>query len=225
MQDSDKARFLSAMTGLAECFGAEVSKPGLSLRFEALREHSIEAVEQACIAVVKTRKYTTMPTVAELLEHIGGGSTADRAEVEAAKVLRAVSQHGGYASVCFDDPVTQAVIQGGFGGWQRLCSEQMESERNWFIKDFTRMYRAYAGQGVQLHGHLAGICEIDCCAKGMPQRAPQPRLIGDPTKAQLVLEQGRTAEAIEQRESSCLPLETLTAAMQQRRNGDSHWQA
>lgn len=205
MQEQDKNRFAQTMLALAEAFNSEISDQGLHLRFEAMREHSIEAVEKACIAVMRTRKYTTsMPTVAEVLEHIQGGNVEHRAEVEAATVLQAISRHGGYASVVFDDPVTQAVIQMGYGGWAKLCAECMEHERKWTLRDIARMYRAYAAQGVHVQGHLAGQTEIDNSAKGYPELAPAPMLVGDRRRAQQVLEQGTTAAAIEHRERAAL---------------------
>jgi hypothetical protein len=217
MTERDEARFAALMQGLAENFGVELSPPGIEMRFRCLAAYSIEQVEAMAMSVLSSRKYRGMPTVAEMLEHLGGGSVEDRAEVEAGKVLQAISQHGGYASVCFDDPVTQAVIQAGFGGWRRLCEEQKEADRKWFVKDFAKMYRAYTSQGVQRHGALAGLVEIDNCARGMA--APKPVLIGDEEKARLVLEHGRVVEVLERKEASCLALEKFVEDVKSRNGG------
>ena len=116
MKESDFDRFSFVMLCLAENYGQSVSSEGLLFRFDALKAYEIEALEQAAKAVIMNRKYTTMPTVADFLEHISGGSAEDKAEVEAGKVLTAIGRHGGYASVVFDDPVTQAVIVQAYGG-------------------------------------------------------------------------------------------------------------
>jgi hypothetical protein len=77
--------------------------------------------------------------------------------VEAGKVLTAIARHGGYASVVFDDPVTQAVIVQAYGSWVKLCEEcGVEEPEKWFRKDFAKTWAAYSRQGVQQHGHLPG---------------------------------------------------------------------
>ena len=97
-----------------------------------------------------------MPTVADFLEHMSGGAVEDMAEVEAGKVLAAIGEHGSYASVVFDDPVTQAVIVRAYGGWVKLCAEcgAQESEK-WFRKDFAKTWAAYSRQGIRQNGCLA----------------------------------------------------------------------
>lgn len=44
--------------------------------------------------------------------------------IEAAKVLKAIGDVGGYQSVVFDDPVTMAVIHGSYGGWRLLSARR-----------------------------------------------------------------------------------------------------
>ena len=86
------------------------------MRFRLLAAYPFAEVERAALAVVATRKFTTIPPPAEFLEFLTGGSLEDRGEVEAGKVLQAIGQHGRYSSVVFDDAVTQAVIMQAYGG-------------------------------------------------------------------------------------------------------------
>ena len=99
----------------------------------------------------------------ELIELVTGvsGNLEDRACVEAGNVLQAVKRVGAYNSVKFDDPVTQAVISQGFGGWVKLCNELKSTEEKWFQKDFVRIYQAYAREGIKHNGHLAGQIETE----------------------------------------------------------------
>ncbi len=188
MNEADKNRFAEVMTGLAENFGSSLSKPGLSMRFEALKNYSIEEVERAAFSIMQSRKYTNMPTVAEFMEHLSGGSAEDIAQVEATKVLEAIRNYGPYETVAFDNPVTQAVIQYSFGGWQKLNEELREDQEKWFIKDFEKSYKAFSKQNMQYKGALPGIVQHnnEVLGKG---KIPQPKLIGDQQKAkQIALE-------------------------------------
>lgn len=193
--EETKIRFAEIMQGLAENFGGELSKPGLKMRFELLRPYSIEAVEQMALRLLATRKYTRMPTVAEMLEHLGDGSVEDRAEIEAAKVLTAIGDVGGYQSVVFDDPVTMAVIQGSYGGWRLLCAETSEADARWFRQQFAKTYAAYARREVKVFGHLPGQLEIDAAA-GESLRTPKPVLVGEQSRARAVLEAGENRDRV-----------------------------
>ncbi|MGE4537625.1 MAG: DUF6475 domain-containing protein [Desulfovibrio sp.] len=191
MQDRDFEAFVAIMLGLADNFGAELSANGLEMRFEAMRAFPLDQVRQASMSILATRKYMKMPTVAEFLEHLQGGSCDDKAEVEAGKVIRAIEQHGGYTSVAFDDPVTQAVIAQGYGGWTKLCEELVAGEEKWFRKDFAKMYAAYARQHVEIFGHLPGRFELMAAADN--SRFGPPALIGDQAKAAAIASGGRAA--------------------------------
>lgn len=193
--DETKIRFAEIMQGLAENFGGELSKPGLKMRFELLRPYPLEAVEQMALRLLATRKYTRMPTIAEMLEYMGEGSVEDRAEIEAAKVLKAIGDVGGYQSVVFDDPVTMAVIHGSYGGWRLLCAETAEADARWFRQQFGKTYAAYARREVKVFGHLPGQLEIDAAA-GESLRTPKPVLIGNQGRARAVLETGENRDRV-----------------------------
>jgi len=182
MTDADKKQFLTLMMGVAENFTAQLSKPGIAMRFEALREFPIEQVRDACTAIVTTRKFSKMPTIAEFMEYLGGGSVDDIAAIEAAKVLRAIKSIGGYRSVAFDNATTQAVIEYGFGGWAKVCAEMEADKEHWFLKDFAKTYGAYSRQGVKLVGPLAGRTEIGNSAMWAGHNS-SVELVGDQGKA------------------------------------------
>lgn len=199
MNEHDFTRFSALMLGLAENFGQSLSPQGIALRFRALADHGIDEVEQAALSLMLHRKYTSMPTAAELLEHVHGGSVEDKAEVEAGKVLTAISDYGSYASVVFDDAVTQAVIVQAYGGWVKLCADcGTEEPEKWFRKDFARIWAAYSRQGVQRHGHLPGRTEIANGSKGCLNDIPAPVSIGNPDKAHAVLEAGKVLDLVVQ---------------------------
>ena len=197
MTQADFDRFDALIQGVAECYGQSLSAQGIALRFRLLEQFNFADVEKAALSVMATRKYTSMLTPADFLEHIRGGSAEDKAEVEAGKVLDAIGRHGAYSSVVFDDAVTQAVIVQAYGGWPKLCQTcGVEESENWFRKNFTKTWAAYSRQGVKQSGHLPGLFEITNYSNGHHEYIDPPKLIGDPAKARAVLEAGKSTLAL-----------------------------
>ena len=197
MTQVDFDRFTELIQGVAECYGQSLSVQGVILRFALLEQFDYAEVRKAAMSVMATRKYTSMPTPADFLEHIGGGSAEDRAEVEAGKVLAAIGKHGAYASVVFDDPTTQAVIVQAYGGWAKLCADcGVEESEHWFRKNFAKTWAAYSRQGVKQFGHLPGIFEVINSANGHFTHIAPPKLVGDSSKAHAVLNAGKSPFAI-----------------------------
>jgi hypothetical protein len=186
MTDDDKHAFSSIMVGLAENYSQTVTPDGMRLRFEALKMFGIDEVKQAAMSLLASRKFTSMPTVADFLEHIGGGNAEDKAEIEAGKVVEAVRSVGAYRSVVFDDPVTMAVISRAFGGWVKLCQNMTDREEKFFRKEFKQAYGSYSRQGIREGGSLLGLSESQNLGRGLGH-SEAPKLIGDSAKAEQVL--------------------------------------
>lgn len=187
MKNKDAERFAAIMHGLAEDKGVQLSTAGIDLKFEALKQFDIEEIFKAALAMMGNKKFATMPSVADFVEYLGGGSVEDKGMVQAGVVWQAVKKYGGNRTVCFDDPVTQAVIVQGFNGWQKMCEELKEDQQKWFIKDFAKLYGAFGRRGVKEYGALPGRSDpFD--AKG------QPAFIGNPQKAQIVYKQREQAQ-------------------------------
>ena len=194
MTQADFDPFSVLIQGVAECYGQSLSAQGIALRFKLLEQFSFTEVQNAALSIMATRKYTSMPTPAEFLEHIGGGAAEDKAEVEAGKVLSAIGRYGAYSSVVFDDAVTQAVIVQAYGGWAKLCADcGVEESEHWFRKNFAKTWAAYSRQGVKQTGHLPGLFEISNRSNGFSEFIDPPKLVGDPAKARAVLEAGKSA--------------------------------
>jgi len=192
MTQADFKRFSALIQGVGECYGQNLSAQGIALRFKMLEPFDFVEVQNAAYSVMATRKYTSMPTPADFLEHISGGSAEDKAEVEAGRVLGAIGRHGPYVSVVFDDAVTQAVIVQAYGGWPKLCADcGVEESVHWFRKNFAKTWAAYSRQGVKQAGHLPGIFEITNSSNGYHEHVAPPKVVGDPAKARAVLEAGK----------------------------------
>lgn len=158
MTEQDRAQFAAIMGGLAENFNGKLSGPGLDMRFAALSEFSIEQVNAAAMACVRSRKFSCMPTIAEIIEHIEGSKEDHKVEGEtqARQVLEAARRHGVYATVRFADPVTNAVVRQFLGGWANVCATKEEAH-TWFVKDFSERYAEYKQRGVEDVEPLRGI--------------------------------------------------------------------
>lgn len=196
MENPDKQAFAEMMVALAENYGQTVTKAGMALRFDALREYDITDVRRAAMSLLRSRKYTSMPTVADFLEHMGGGSAEDKAEAAAGKALRAVAEAGRYASVTFDDAVLMAVIENAWGGWPEFCAACSGPEVKFVRRELAKTYAAYARQGVRHYGHLSGITENSNGSAGYLEHIPTPRLIGNREEAARVLEAGETQSVL-----------------------------
>ncbi|MEZ6852772.1 DUF6475 domain-containing protein [Halodesulfovibrio aestuarii] len=178
-----RERFLQGLAGLCELHNRQATEAMAKLYFFALQQFEIEDVLRAMVKAVTASKF--FPRPAEIIEFIQG-NPEDVAEVEASKVLEAVKRVGAYKSVVFDNPVTAAVIEHGFGGWVKLCSEMRADSEKWFRKDFCKLYVSFSRQDVRYFGELAGRAAIANEANCTPNYE-QVALIGNAGKAQNAL--------------------------------------
>ena len=165
MDENDVKAFADIMLAIADHYpGATFSSAGLKLRFEALKEFSIDQVSEAAVRIVRTHKYNTMPTTADIIDAIDGRiNERDRAEIEAGKVIAHLRMYGKAVIPEFNDPITRHLMT---TRW-RYCSWAayvVEDDLKWWFRDFVRAYQA----------HTAGV-GLDClpCLPGLKQLAGQ----------------------------------------------------
>ena len=164
--ENDGERFSQIMFGLAENYPrANLTTNGLMMRFEAMKEFSIDQVGQAATKLLKTHRFNTMPTVGDFISTMDAGSgnipVEDRAEIEANKILDHLHRYGKSVIPEFEDPITKYLMS---TRW-RYCSWAsyvVESDLKWWFRDFVRAYKA----------HTAGVGVIDCLP-GMAELAGQ----------------------------------------------------
>lgn len=178
--------FLQRFLGLCELFGVAADEFKTELYFRALSRFSAQEVARGIDRAITQCRFFPKPV--ELLELIQG-CPEDIAEVEAGKVVEAVKRVGSWKSVVFDDAVTAAVVEQGFGGWVKLCSELTARDEKWFRKDFCKLYVSFARQNVQFKGALAGQAAI---ANGAHcnEHEESVALVGNALKAHAMLEAG-----------------------------------
>lgn len=162
----DQTRFIVALGALASTFGREVDE-ALIMGFEmGLEGLTTEQIERSVALAVRTKKF--FPSPAELRELAGEVPSGERAVVAWDAFAQAVSKHGYYDSVDFDDPVINATIR-NLGGWQRVCQIDDPKEfETFFRKDFERVYVALykAGISPEQASPLIGYCESQNALNG-----------------------------------------------------------
>jgi len=141
MKNQDSKQFTEIMMAIADNYpGTSFTSNGLKLRFEALKEFSIDQLAGAAVKLIKTHKYNSMPTTADIINAMGGGQV-DKAEIEAGKVLDHLHRFGAHKTPAFEDPVT-AYLMGGRWRYFSWASRVQESELKWWVRDFVRAYKA-----------------------------------------------------------------------------------
>lgn len=194
MRDADRRRFAAAMTAVAELYGRTMSDALLEIYWRALSRYELDAIEQALARHALNPDHGQfMPKPADLIRVLEGGGVG-RAALAWTQVAKAVRCIGGYESVVFDDPITQAVIH-DMGGWIVLCDSlgaagTSDSNFPFQALNFEKRYRAYLETGRQpvYPSTLLGRADADNVRRGLPVRT---RLIGDKQKARLVYQQGQ----------------------------------
>lgn len=145
-------RITLVVSALASAFNREADEALFLAYTMGLSDLSVASINKAATRAMRECKF--MPTPAELRELSGELKLTDRAEIAWACFDRAVTQHGGYRSVCFDDPAINATIQ-NLDGWTACCEMPAHEFDSFLRPKFLKAYEAHcrAGRGA---GSLAG---------------------------------------------------------------------
>lgn len=144
MDNKDLKKFSEIMVGMGELYGSSISSVGLDLIFEALKTYSIDQIKVAAHEILRTRKYTKMPTVADFITLLSGDkehADEDMAELQAMAVINEIRRIGSSGSPKFYDHVTADIIKRRFG-WDTICAMPTD-QTSFFVRDFKAAYLAY----------------------------------------------------------------------------------
>lgn len=151
MDNNDKKRFTILMMGLAEDCSATITNAGLRIKFEAMKNYTIDQIEDAVVKVVKENVFTKMPTTGTIIKAIEG-TKDDKADYQYNLVLRAIRELGSYTHPKFKDPITQSLINNRFG-WGKVCNTNPK-DMEFFAREFKAAYQAASnGSGKTMIGH------------------------------------------------------------------------
>jgi len=160
MNNNDLGRFAQAMAALSAAFDKEIDESTVEAYWMSLEDMSIEAFEEACKLAMQNLEY--FPRPAHLRRSQAGMGAESRSIIAWQSVVRAVATIGQYASVDFDDPITNATVR-NLGGWYWLCQQPEKEVKVWIRKNFEKIYTALSGSGVTAESvrYLPGIHERD----------------------------------------------------------------
>ncbi|MCK4328767.1 hypothetical protein KAX02_02885 [candidate division WOR-3 bacterium] len=142
METEDKARFIQIMLGMADNFRDNITKEGMTMRFDMLKDYKIGQVESAAKQIMLTRKYTKMPPVAEFIEILQGGNKEDKALVIANEIIAHLRTHGSGVFPKLDDKIAKHLMTKRWPYYE-WSSMVLESELKWWTKEFCEAYKSY----------------------------------------------------------------------------------
>ena len=130
--------FIKEFVVLLSYYKADLSTEIIALYYENLKDFSIEEFIKAKSKILKTRKFSNMPSIAEFIENLEGD--ADEKALNAwDEVLKAMDKFGAYESVAFKDTaIAKAILN--IGGWIELNNAD---DLTWLKKDFIKAYKAF----------------------------------------------------------------------------------
>jgi hypothetical protein len=187
MQLSDKPKFLEVLAGVHDFYGKELSAFAGQVWWQAVSGFGLEQATKALSAhLMDPDRGQFMPKPADLVRQLQG-THADRSLVAWGKVLETIRRVGAYKTVVFDDPAIHAAIT-DMGGWPAVCCTEVD-ELPFLQKRFCELHRVFAqrGQG-EYPPALMGVFEAANRHNGQPVQPPI--LIGDPARAQAVMQGG-----------------------------------
>ena len=155
MKPKDSEKFSVIMFGLSEEYGGNISEHSMDLKFEALKNYSIDQIAKAGTWIMLNREKTfpAVPTVQEFVAAIKLQTpqlSADSiANIQADLVIQYSNQ--GKENVTFNDPITQKIMttRWQYGSWMR---DVKTKDLTWFKKEFIEAYKSYS-EGVEISGH------------------------------------------------------------------------
>lgn len=144
MNDSDRGEFLKYLLGLkmAHREREPLSEMEIEFYWQALKPYPLESVKEAFNDAARGLKF--FPKIAELIELVEGGSGDDKARMAWVALMKCVGRHGYWDSVEFPEELAD-IIEGLFGGWQKL-SELTWEDLKYREREFVSMYKARCGK-------------------------------------------------------------------------------
>ncbi len=144
------------MLGMADNFRDSITKEGMTMRFDMLKEYTIQQVEDAAKQIMLTRKYTKMPTIADFIEALTADipKLEDKALVFANEIIaHSRTQGSNVFPPGLDDTAKHLMTRRWpYAEWSATV---LTSELTWWVKEFREAYKIYSGlpENSKLLGH------------------------------------------------------------------------
>lgn len=197
MQNNDKGRFVTLLSGIADYYGKTLSDGVIGLYWQGLRQYDLSAVEKAMWEHTQNPDNGQfMPKIADITRNLQGRTT-DQAALAWSKVDSAIRRVGTYSDVVFDDAIIHRVIA-DMGGWIKFGT-MTEDEWPFTSNQFRSRYQGYRMRGEipEYQPVLTGISNAHNGKEGF--RSQPPMLIGNEAKARQVMLAGTNEQLIQMR--------------------------
>lgn len=184
-----KTEFVKPFTLLCEMYNREASHLLMEGYYLVLSELSKEEFESSIKQILSSRKYSTLPLPADLLEAVLGNQE-DKAILALKELEDAMDRHGAYKSVSFQDDIISTCVQ-NLGGWVTVCQMELK-DWEWKKKEFLSLYKTLMRNPnkVSRNNHLVGICEHQNRHRGFDEIANETQVMmigyGDKTTMPLL---------------------------------------
>lgn len=143
MKNVDKPRFAQIMLGMVDNFRDTITKEGMNMRFDMLKEYPIAHIEAASRNILRHRRYTKMPPIAEFIEALEG-STKTKAMAAWGVVMKALREGADPP----EDPKIRETIK-RIGEWEWLMLQTFD-ELHWIEKRFVEHYNGMDEKNIPL---------------------------------------------------------------------------
>ena len=157
IQRQQKLRFAAVIEQLGVIYGKEIDEVLLRAYWAALRDVSIDDLENAAYSHIALEKWFPKPCE---LRHVDATAVSYRAWDTA---ITAAERVGAYKSVDFEDGAINATIR-FMGGWRQFCGMKPEDE-HWRRQEFLQAYRQFSAHGISSNQSraLVGIAQNSTC--------------------------------------------------------------
>lgn len=146
MRPSDAKAFQALLTGALAFWKQDTTEFTLSVWWEACQPFDLEQIRKALTAhAMHPERGGFPPRPNDFVRELSGTFT-DRALIAWARVSRAMTEVGAYATVDFEDPTIHATVR-ELGGWAMICRVPND-EQQFLQKRFCDFFRTYTTRGV-----------------------------------------------------------------------------
>ncbi|MBW2610687.1 MAG: hypothetical protein JRC68_10150 [Deltaproteobacteria bacterium] len=134
MNFKDEPRFTQIILGMADNSRDEISEEGIAMRFDMLKDFSIEDIEKAAKKILMSRKFKGMPPIAEFYDALHGCD-----KMQAIDAWGTVMKHLQSGAEPLDPKISEGIRR--IGGWDCLTRRTYD-ELQWDEKRFIEHYES-----------------------------------------------------------------------------------
>nr|WP_315062038.1 DUF6475 domain-containing protein [uncultured Campylobacter sp.] len=192
--------FYGVFMPIVEYYKADLSPAVIALYFEDLGHLEASELKRGLRELRQSRKYSNMPTIAEILEAVEGDFES-KAQLALDELIYAINKYGTDRSVCFSNKAIMSVVNAA-GGWEavgNLEGKEWEDFKKW---EFKKLYKTYSKPNQTAPAYLVGKHERKNSFNGQTNKFDKIYFIGEDKEPMSLIEfkQGRAA-AIQNRPS------------------------